>query len=117
LGHPLRHREAPALFYTETVFSEEIARYNKWLSQHTDEMTLYEMVEVWSHCMWLVYLCYTNPKCDPALRHQTLLKLRDHFHHYLELPERHQEKFWPMWSFWYGRFLVEEEREECDGTA
>jgi hypothetical protein len=106
-----------ALFYTEPVYSDEIVRYNRWLARHTDEMTLDELVEVWSHCMWLVYLCYTDPDCDQELRHQTLLNLRKHWQHYLTMSERLQEKFWPMWSFWYGRFLVEEEKEECRGTA
>jgi len=35
-----------SLFYTETVFSPEIKRYNKWLCERTDELTLYELLEV-----------------------------------------------------------------------
>jgi hypothetical protein len=108
-----------SLFYTETVFSPEIKRYNKWLCERTDELTLYELLEVWAHSMWLVYLCYTNPDCDPELRHETLLRLRGHFQEYLKLPERHQEKFWPLWSFWYAKLVAEELVEEgwWDGTA
>ena len=106
-----------ALFYTEPIWADEILTYNHWLARHTDELTLDEIVEVWSHCMWLVYLCYTDPDCDPALRYQTLLKLREHFRHYVEMPERLQEKFWPMWAHFYGRFLAETEKEECRGTA
>jgi len=35
------------------------------------------------------------------------------------MPERLQQKFWPMWSIWYGKFVGEELVEEgwWNGTA
>ena len=98
-----------ALFYTEPVWSDEILRYNHWLVRHADQLTLDELVEVWSHSMFLVYLSYRDPECDPAVRHRILLNLREQYNRYLELPARVQEKFWPTWkSLWDGQFLIEE---------
>jgi hypothetical protein len=105
-----------SLFYTEPIFSDEILKYNKWLWQHTDEMTIDEIVEVWAHEMFLVYLCYCDPKCDQALRHKVLLNLRKHYNHYLKQPAPVREKFCStLRSIWDGRFLMEE--GWWDGTA
>jgi hypothetical protein len=110
-----------ALFYTEPIYSPEIMKYNKWLlsPEHIDELTLSEIVEVWGHCMFLVYACYCDKDCDPEYRHQLLLQLRERFNEYLAMPERLQIKFWPMWSIWYGRFVAEALEAEgwCNGTA
>jgi hypothetical protein len=103
-----------SLFYTEPIYSPEIMQYNKWLlsPEHVDELTLDEIVEVWAHCMFLVYVGYCDKDCDPKYRHQLLLNLKDRFNEYLAMPERLQQKFWPMWSFWYGKFRAEELVEE-----
>ena len=110
-----------SLFYTEPIYSSEILEYNKWLlsPEHVDELTLDEIVEVWAHCMFLVYVGYCDKDCDPEYRHQLLLNLKDRFNEYLAMPERLQQKFWPMWSFWYGKFVAEELVEEgwWDGTT
>jgi len=111
LGSVLAKRRA--LLYTEPL-SSKVMRCNKWLCERTDELTFSELIDIWSHSMWCVYCCYQDPECDRELQHEILLNLRKHFHEYLKLPERYQEKFWPMWSFWYGRFLAElAEEEEC----
>jgi len=112
LGHSLRHRKTTRTTHTEP-FSDEVFKYDKWLLSRTDELTLGELIELWSHAMWCAYVCYCDPDCDPAVRHQVLLNLRDHFRRYLTLPERLQLKLWPMSAHWYGRFVA----EECYGTA
>jgi hypothetical protein len=114
IGSVLAKRRA--LLYTEPIFSPEIMKYNHWLCQHADELTLDELLEIWAHSMWCVYLSYRDPDCDPELRRQTLLNLREQYNRYLKLPKRHQEKFWPTWrSIWDGHFLIE---EGCwDGTT
>jgi hypothetical protein len=102
-----------ALFYTETVWSPEIWKYNKsLLTQRQEKLTIDELIEIWSHAIYCVYLTYSDPKCDLELRHQMLLNLKEDFNKYLTLPERIQEKFWPMWSIWYGKFVEEELVEE-----
>jgi hypothetical protein len=110
-----------ALLYTDPMYSPELLEYNKYLlsPEHIDELTLNEIVEIWAHCMFLVYVCYCDPDCDPEYRYQLLLQLKDRFNEYLKLPERIQEKFRPMWSIWYGKFVAEALVDEgwWDGDA
>jgi hypothetical protein len=69
-----------ALFYTETVWSPEIWKYNKWLlTQREEKLTIDELIEIWSHAIFCVYLTYADPDCDPELRHRMLLNLKEDF--------------------------------------
>jgi hypothetical protein len=109
-----------ALFYTETVFSPEIWKYNEWLlTQREEKLTIDELIEIWAHSSWCFYVTYKDQDCDPELRHQMLLHLRESFNVYLKLPERIQEMLRPMFSIWQGQFVGEELVEEgwWDGTT
>jgi hypothetical protein len=94
-----------ALFYTETVFSPEIWKYNKWLlTQQEEKVPIDVLIEIWAHSMFCYWVTYNDKECDPERRHQMILNLKE----YLKLPERVQEMLWPMWSFWHGTFVGEE---------
>ena len=102
------------LMWTKPIMSEEITRLDMWLVQQP-KLPLDCVVAIWSRAMFCDWVFYGD--ANPEQKHRMHLSLRDCFREFQKLPERWQEALWSIgYGRWYAEFL-DQEMEECSGTA
>jgi hypothetical protein len=111
-GLDLVLKKRRALLHSVPIMSSELTEIDKWLANQSG-LPIKIYIDVWSRAMYIDWLLFDD--LTPDQKHFSLIRLRDHFEEFCQLPPRVQKKLWPMgWERWHAQF-IEEEEEAANG--
>jgi hypothetical protein len=112
-GLALVLKKRKALLRTVPIMSDQLTEIDKWLATQPG-LPIKILIDIWSRasfCFWVQY-----GDASPEVKHIMLIRLRESYWEFCQLPLRYQKKLWPMgWERWHAEF--EEEEEAANGAA
>jgi hypothetical protein len=110
-GLQLVLKKRKALLHSVPIMSDQLTEIDKWLATQSG-LPLKVLIDVWARAMFCDWVLYDD--ASPEVKHIMLLRLREHYFEFCQLPLRLQKKLWPLgWERWHAQFMEEEEREEA----
>jgi hypothetical protein len=105
-GLALVLKKRKELLRTVPIMSDQLTELDKWLCQQSG-LPIKVYIDVWtraSFCFWVQY-----GDASREVKHLMLLRLRESYFEFCQLPIRYQKKLWPLgWERWAAEFEDEE---------